>query len=938
MTPERWQQIKELLHQAQELAPDERSAFLAHSCSSDHALRQEVETLLSSSDEARSRFLENSPWQVTLTPGTKLGDYEVQKLLGSGGMGEVYRARDLRLRRDVAIKVLPSLLSSEKERLRRFEQEAQAAAALNHPNILAVFQMGTYQGAPYLVSELLEGETLRGPINRGPLPARKTIDYGVQIAHGLAAAHEKGIVHRDLKPENLFATKDGRIKILDFGLAKLKQPEPIRQHSAPTAGGNPTEPGTVMGTAGYMSPEQVRGKDVDHRTDIFAFGAILYEMLTGKRAFHKTTAADTMSAILNEEPPSVSKVAPNVPPALQRTVHRCLEKSPEQRFQSASDLAFALEALSDSAVTPLPRVGTAAPAMRNWRTVAIAIAAAALFVAGAVWWQTTPAVPRVEGVRQLTNDAEPKLFNGGVNLVTDGLRVYFGEGQVCCPKVAQVSVTGGQTSFVPMRFKYASLDDLGPDASALLVHPTDDQRKWIQPLPAGEPRSLSLDSDSARFFPDGRIIFTSAASLYVVNGDGSVRRKLADAPGSTASPSVSPDGKRVRFSVVGDNLVYSIWEVNADGTGLHKEPMRGVPETMGEIGGGWTRDGKYFLFQAEHGGRWDLWALPESSGLLYHSAVPVQLTNGPLSYESPVGSRDGKQIFAVGSKKRGELIRYDSKSRQFVPYLSGISAMESRVSRDGKWIIYVSYPDRALWRSRSDGSERVQLTFPPMMVFYPEISPDGTKVAFNGLTASSGLGIYVLSMVGGTPEKVVEIGHGPAWSPDGNSLAFAAIIPGRHIYDESHWIEIRILDLRTKKVSVIPTSGEWFGLWWPQPDKLVAAATVEGNDEPHLFDFTTQKWSKLGAGFDVDNWVPSADGKYLYLLTSDRESPKVRRVRASDFKIETVVDLAGMRLVADDSLVQASSGGWIGVAGDGSPTLTRGVGSGEIYALDVKWP
>src|SRR5262249_41715027 len=236
--------------------------------------------------------------------------------------------------------------------LRRFEQEAQAAAALSHPNILAVFQMGTYEGAPYLVSELLEGETLRGQINRGPMSARKAIDYGVQIAHGLAAAHEKGIVHRDLKPENLFSTKDGRIKILDFGLAKLKQPEGIRQHSAPTTGGNATEPSTVMGTAGYMSPEQVRAKDVDHRADVFAFGAILYEMLTGKRAFQKPTSVDTMSAILNEEPPPVSQVAPNVPPALQRTVHRCIEKSPEQRFQSASDLAFALEALSDSAVTP----------------------------------------------------------------------------------------------------------------------------------------------------------------------------------------------------------------------------------------------------------------------------------------------------------------------------------------------------------------------------------------------------------------------------------------------------------------------------------------------------------------------------------------------------------------------------------------------------------
>ena len=356
MTPERWQQVKNLLEGALELAPEERAAFLSRSCSLDPSLRQEVDTLLSASDEVRSSFLESSAMHSTLTPGTRLGDYEVQKLLGSGGMGEVYRARDTRLRREVAIKVLPKFLSSDNERLRRFEQEAQAAAALNHPNILAIFQMGTYGGSPYIVSELLEGETLREVIKRGPLPARKVIEQTAQIAQGLAAAHEKGIVHRDLKPENLFATKDGRIKILDFGLAKLKQAGGVGPNSALTLGANGTEPGMVMGTAGYMAPEQVRGQPADHRADIFAFGAILYELLTGRRAFHKTTAADTMAAILNEEPPTASQTVRNIPPALHRTIDRCLEKSPEQRFQSASDLAFALEALSDStASTSSPR-------------------------------------------------------------------------------------------------------------------------------------------------------------------------------------------------------------------------------------------------------------------------------------------------------------------------------------------------------------------------------------------------------------------------------------------------------------------------------------------------------------------------------------------------------------------------------------------------------
>jgi len=931
MTPERWQRIKDLLYQAQQLPAAERTLFLDKSCSSDRALRAEVETLLASSDEARSSFLESSPMLVTLMPGTQLGEYEVQKLLGSGGMGEVYRARDLRLRREVAIKVLPSLMSSDQERLRRFKQEAQAAAALNHPNILAVFQMGTYQGTPYLVSELLEGETLRGHVSRGSIPAGKAINYGVQIASGLAAAHEKGIVHRDLKPENLFVTKDGRIKILDFGLAKLTQPVPSRQHSVLTAAGSASEPGTVMGTVGYMSPEQVRGQGVDHRTDIFSFGTILYEMLTGRRAFQKPTPADTMSAILNEEPTPVSQVVANIPPAFERTTQRCLEKSPEQRFQAASDLAFALEALSNSAVTPLTHTRSAAPSRRNWRTPALAIAATVLLIAGVVWWQMPPAVPTVEGVRQLTDDGEPKLGGWAPTLLTDGLRVYFSEG-----KVVQVSVKGGQATAVPMRFN-ADVCDLSPDASALLVSPQSDARSWIQPLPAGEPRGLTFNLPfndtlamgcAGKFFLDGRIVF-KGSKLRIGNGDGSIPSKLVEVQGAGEPAAISPDGKRLRLNVADDRFVSSMWEVNTDGTGLHRLATPGLPESAEAVAGNWTRDSRYFLFAAEQAGRWDLWALPENGGIFRRSARAVRLTNGPLSYKAPVASRDGKQIFAVGSKKRGELMRYDSPHRRVVPYLGGISAIETMASPDGKWVLYVSYPDRSLWRCRSDGNECAELTSPSMMVFYPKISPDGSRVAFNGFTTDSGLNVYVMSMKGGTPEKVVEeAGHAPAWSPDGNSLAYAALAPGHHLFDSSHFVEIHVVNLQSKKVLVIPCDDDWYGPWWPQPDKLVLA-------EPSalLFDFTTKKWSKLGGDVGVSGWVPSADGKYLYLLCLDK---KVRRLRASDFRMELVADIAGVRLISDDSL--AAEDASIGIAEDGSLTLTHDVGTDEIYALDVKWP
>jgi len=288
---------------------------------------------------------------MSLAAGTQLGPYEVMDLLGAGAMGEVYRARDTRLRRQVAVKVLPAAIGNDPARLKRFEQEARAAGALNHPNIVAIHDVGHESGSPYVVSELLEGETLRERMGGSPLPARKVMDYAIQIARGLAAAHEKGIVHRDLKPDNIFITRDGGVKILDFGLAKLGRAPFSGSHEdsltgAPTC--DPlTEEGMVLGTVGYMSPEQVRGQNADHRSDIFSFGAVLYEMLTGQRAFKGRSAVETLNAILKEDPPQMTAAAnAPLPPALERIVYHCLEKQPAERFQSAHDLAFDIEALS----------------------------------------------------------------------------------------------------------------------------------------------------------------------------------------------------------------------------------------------------------------------------------------------------------------------------------------------------------------------------------------------------------------------------------------------------------------------------------------------------------------------------------------------------------------------------------------------------------------
>ena len=315
---------------------------------------------------------------MTLAAGTRLGSYEIVAPLGAGGMGEVYRARDSKLKREVAVKVLPQSLAADPEALARFEREALAVAALSHPNILSIFDFGTQDGTAFAVTELLEGETLRGKLDTGPIAQRQAIDYALQAAKGLSAAHEKGIVHRDLKPENLFVSKDGHLKILDFGLAKkVEAVTPEEKTSAATGSGH-TEPGTVMGTMGYMSPEQVRGLPVDQRSDLFSLGTILYEMLSGKRAFKRDTASDTIAAILKEDPPELTESGRNISPALDHIVKHCLEKDRSRRFQSAQDIAFALS--ETSSPTTASGVQLAAPPTGS-KKVLIAVAAAVVVLA-----------------------------------------------------------------------------------------------------------------------------------------------------------------------------------------------------------------------------------------------------------------------------------------------------------------------------------------------------------------------------------------------------------------------------------------------------------------------------------------------------------------------------------------------------------------------------
>jgi eukaryotic-like serine/threonine-protein kinase len=490
-------------------------------------------------------------------PGTKLGPYEIQSLLGAGGMGEVYRAHDSRLNRTVAVKVLPASFSADRDRLQRFAQEARAAAALNHPNILSIFDIGEEQGAPYVVSELLEGQTLREKLKSGPLPTRKVIDCALQVARGLAAAHEKGIVHRDLKPENLFLTTDGRVKILDFGLAKLTRPE-----LAGEGGDDPTiqvatEAGVVMGTAGYMSPEQVRGKPADHRSDVFSFGAILYEMISGQRAFHGETAADTMSAILKEEVPELSETGRSIPPGLERIVHHCLEKHPAQRFQSARDLAFDLEALTG--VSAAGKSGTqkalAASQISAFPRGAVLAASAvvlALVMLGLGWWlghgKAAAAPPEYQQITFRTGSI------GAARFTPDGSIVYSaswdGGGQQLY--MARTDENGARE----LGLKNVELLSISKTGELAIRLNTSYYAGYARsgtlarvPLSGGTPREVLDNVQDAAWSPNGD---TMAVVRFVPETrhwslEYPIGHVLLDGINWISQPRISPDGKWIAF-------------------------------------------------------------------------------------------------------------------------------------------------------------------------------------------------------------------------------------------------------------------------------------------------------------------------------------------------------------------------------------------------------
>ena len=737
---------------------------------------------------------------MPLSPGTKLGPYEIIAAIGAGGMGEVYRARDSRLDRDLAIKVLPESFAGDADRLRRFEQEARTVAALNHPNILGVYDIGQHQGSPYMICELLEGETLRGRMQEGPMPQRRAIEYASQIAEGLAAAHDKGVVHRDLKPENVFVTRDGRVKVLDFGLAKLAPMEAGRAaagEGATFTGPAHTMPGMVLGTAGYMSPEQVRGKEVDARTDIFAFGAILYEMLSGRRAFKGESSIETMNAILKDDPPELETENLKVSPWLEHIVRHCLEKNPEERFRSAHDVAFALENASHSsqssvAIPSAPKVwqiGALKPLLLS--VGFLVLAAGAFFV-----WRGTRhnALPTF---RRLTFERGMIL---SARFADDGRNIIYGASWESTP-MRLFSTPCESPQARPLEVESASLLGIsrsgemalaigGKITSHLVIR---DAMLARAPVAGGAPREMLEQVRAADWGPDD-----TPAVIHHVNGrsrlEYPVGKVLYETGGWISHMRVSPSGDRIAF------MLHPSWPDDrgfvamVDLTGNEKNLTQ---EWEGEEGLAWSPKGDEVWFSATTAGAdRALFAVTTSGKLRVLLRIPGGLTLHDIAPDGRVLlSFDDDRVGMRGAREGGserdlswlgwtiaEAISPDSKSVLFSEegepagrdYIVAMRSFDgSAPKRLGEGHVFGLSPD-GRWAAATRADTKPQITLLPTGAGQPNkvsvsdldavarasFFPDGKRLLVDGAEHGHAYRTYAVDIASGkptplTPEGVV---------------------------------------------------------------------------------------------------------------------------------------------------------------------------------------
>lgn len=827
---------------------------------------------------------------MTLAIGTKLGRYEIRSQLGAGGMGEVYRARDEKLNRDVAIKVLPASLLQDQVRLRRFEQEAQAAGALNHPNILVVYDVGTHENAPYVVSELLEGKSLKERLDDGPIAQRKATDYALQVAHGLAAAHEKGIVHRDLKPDNLFITKDDRIKILDFGLAKLIEPvsDGLAQTDIATRKVQ-TDPGTVMGTVGYMSPEQVRGKHVDHRSDIFSFGAVIYEMLSGKRAFHGDSAVETLNAILKDEPLELTRTNPNIAPGLERVIWHCLEKSPERRFQSVTDVAFALESLSGVSSDSTHTAIRSAPLPGKTRERLIWIAAVALLVVVVIAL------------------AAIGLSRAPAELHSVRFPIVIPEGSVPYADVETHNMS------------------VSPDGRylAFVAFSAGQRVLWVRPLGALTAQALpgtegaysvfwSPDSRDLAFFADGKLIRieVSGKSLQTVCS----LPVTGDASGTWGSEGT------IVFSEDGDGNIYRVPATGGTPSLLVENKSRSERRWVHFL-----PDGRRFLFYKYHENQNNAGIYAgslDSSEIRQVALMPPTrahyMKGGYLLYP-----RDGSLVARPFDEKNLRFTGEPTVVIERLPYFDKTGWADFSISENGVLAYMTEFPKtRLVWLDRT-GRETGQIGVPGDYSSL-RLSPDGQKAALtiNDPRTYSG-DLWIQDLARDTRTRFVSGAtddSGPVWSPDGRRLTYFScceddstlhikdsgdtgkgqlpikdqrfISPqdwsqdGRFIIYEKDQSELWVLPLSgdLKPYAFLQTQSSDRNVRFSPDGRWVAFVSEEtGRQEVYVtrFDKPGEKWRISTDGGNQPRW--RRDGRELFYLMTDGKVMAVQIKPGTEF-------------------------------------------------------
>ncbi|MGQ0762503.1 MAG: protein kinase domain-containing protein [Acidobacteriota bacterium] len=826
----------------------------------------------------------------TISPNSAIAQYTILSKIGEGGMGEVWRARDPKLGRDVAVKVLPAALSADKDRLARFEQEAQAAGALNHPNILVIFHLGIHNGAPYIVSELLEGESLRDTLDQRALTSRKATEYAIQLAHGLTAAHERGVVHRDLKPDNIFITKDDRVKILDFGLAKLVQPSgTITSQTDIATRKVHTHPGTVMGTVGYMSPEQVRGDPADHRSDIFSFGSILFEMLSGQRAFRRDTTAETMTAILKEEPPEFSLTNSNISSSLEKIVRRCLEKQPARRFQTASDLGFALEALSTSSgpsqatsafqpaeTSPPTAFGFAKRERLAWIAAAVLLLvslASLPFVIG-YFRRSSPIEP---GTLKLSVAAPDKTSLRSLAISPDGRWLAF-----------TGATAGKEQLWIRALDSLAAQALPGTEGAGYPFWSPDSH--WIAFSAGGKLKKIASSGGAVQTIcdagittggawnRDGVILFTTLGfGLYRVSPTGTDLKLLrtqdpANREWNFNAPSFLPDQRHFLYYIQSSNP-----QVGGLYVGSLDDPIKQrllavntkavyAPSSRGDVG--------YLVYMREGA----LLAQPFDAQQLKFTGDAIPLAehvsadssffagnfsvsnNGTLVYDGSV-DRESKQLV---------LVDRDGKQITWLGRIGGwsrpaLSPDEKRVAVDRA---DKDTATRDLWVYDVNGGNGSRFTFDPADDSMPVWSPDGASIVW-GSNRGSTFDLYQKAANGAGQDEVIfssdYIKVATDWSRDSRYIIFYQVTPKSK---RDLWILPLFGD--RKPIPFLQTeANEAAGKLSPDGQWLVYASDESGGFETYVQSFPSgggKRQISIHGGLGP-SW--RGDGKELYYYTPD---------------------------------------------------------------------